>query len=219
MRLGYRFSAVTGFLALAALSIDFPARAIDVTSGTCKPRDAVESSQRDPFESAALRFVSKITKDDVAGAETELTSELRNYVSLERLRASIQPNVAAFQSLGSLRVSRSYLVETAFMTGKNQTVVCVADASESANSIEGKVFVSARPFPKQAHVIIEGKADKSTWTFSLWMVPGQDTWNVEGFHIAPPSSLEMSVNQLLELARGAATIGAYPQCGCYVRGG
>jgi len=207
VRLGYRFSTVTGFLVLAAFSIGSPARAIDVTGGTCKPRDVVESSQRDPFENAALRFVSKITKDDVAGAETELTSELRNYVPFERLKASIQPNVAAFQSLGSLRVSRSYLVETAFMTGKNQTVICAADASESANSIEGKVFVSARPFPKQAHVIIEGMADKGMWTFSLWMVPGQDSWNVEGFHVAAPSSLEMNVNQLLNLARAQRQLG------------
>ena len=164
MRLGYRFSAVTGFLALAALSIDSPARAIDLTSGTCKPRDAVEASQRDPFEKAALRFVSQITKDDVAGAETGLTSELRNYVPFERLKASIEPNVVAFQSLGSLRVSRSYLVETAFMSGKSQTVVCAEGATESASSIDGKVFVSVRPFPKQAHVIIEGTAANGTWT-------------------------------------------------------
>jgi len=207
LRSAYIFFPVTGFLCLAALSIGPPAHAIDLAAGTCKPRDAVESTQRDPFEKAALRFVSKITKDDVAGAETELSSELRNYVPFERLKATIQPNLAALQSLASLTVSRSYLVETAFMTGKSQTVICTADEGKSGNSIDEKVFVSARPFPQQAHVTIEGMAANGTWTFSLWMVPEQDSWHVEGFHIAPPPALGMTTTQLWDLARAQRQLG------------
>jgi hypothetical protein len=190
-----------------ALSIATSAHAIDLTGGTCKPRDAIEASERDPFENAALRFVSQIARDDVAEAETELTSELRNYVPFERLKVGIQPNLATFQSLHSLRVSYSYLVQTAFMTGKSQTVICAVDANASTNSIDGKVFVSARPFPKQAHVIIEGTAANGIWTFSLWMVPEQDSWHVEGFHIAPPSSLGMTTTQLWDLAREQRQMG------------
>lgn len=176
------------------------ASAVEISTGSCRPRGAVDLAERQPYEQAALDFASLVVSGEFAQAHARMTRELKGYVPLDKFLASAQPNIEPFKRLGRLHIAHSYLVETGVMTGNGQFVICAAEANASMSSPQGRVFVLAKPIPKQAHVIIEGNNQEGTWTFSLWMIPIQGSWQVMGFHASPPPAIDESPSNLWTLA-------------------
>ena len=148
-----------------------------------------------------MEFATELVGGEVAQAHAKMTDELRQYMPLEKFAASAQPNSTAFKSLSQIHVAQSFLVENGFMTGQGSFVICATGVNTPMTPPEGRVFVMAKPIPKQAHVLVEARDQVGTWTFSLWLVPDHGSWLVQSFHLAPAYALDVSATDLFGKAK------------------
>jgi hypothetical protein len=148
-----------------------------------------------------MEFVTALVGGEVAQAHARMTDELGQYMPLEKFAASAQSNSTAFKSLSQVHVAQSFLVENWFMTGQGSFVICATGGNTSMASPENRVFVMAKPIPKQAHVLVEARDQVGTWTFTLWLLPEHGSWLVHSFHLTPAPALDVSAAELMSKAR------------------
>lgn len=195
----------TGACCLVAALVTTPiwagvqAQLLTVQTDRCETDDEVAIKDRMPIEQAALRFADDLRAAKVSEAYEQLTKDLKQ-APAERFHEAVRPLAPYLRNLESLSVAHSYAV-TSSGWKTDHTVSCSAVARGSTKELQDRVFVSARPVPKQVHFILEGKAPNNAVWFVLWLRPDPTDWKVQGFHVTATTIVGKSASDLVAMAR------------------
>lgn len=196
----------TWLLCLAAALIATPiwagaqAQLLTFQTDRCETDDEVAAKDRKPVEQAALRFAEDLRAARVSEAYEQLTKDLKKQAPAERVYEAVRPLMLYLKSLNTLSIAHSYAV-TSSGWKTDHTVFCSAVARGSTKELQDKVFVSARPVPKQVHVIFEGKAPNNAVWIVLWLRPDPTDWMIQGFHVTATTIVGKSAADLVAMAR------------------
>jgi hypothetical protein len=195
-----------GLVAAHAWVFEARAQMLGLSMDRCETDDELSEKDRAPYEQTALRFTQDLVKGDILSAHAQLAAEIKKTTPPERLAATIKPLSQTFQKLGALRIAHTYSL-TSSGTKADHTVFCSAVARGPSSTLEDKVFVFAKPLPRQAHVILEGQAPSNIFSFVLWLIPEKAEWHVYAFHVLPTTILKKSAVDMLVLAREQRRLG------------
>jgi hypothetical protein len=143
---------------------------------SCTEDEKIEDELRSKIEDTSMRFVQALVSQDVDPAYALFTADAQAGTKRDELASAFEVTRKQFGPITNLSVYNRYFISVTG-TMPPQIVVCGSDLARP----QGRVFVAANSNPKQAHVLVGGRAGKERWVASLWLVYEQDAWRVQYF--------------------------------------
>lgn len=168
--------------------------------GSCKTEDEIAANDRKPFEEVAAKFGENILATRVDSIYEQLSDEVKKASSRERVSAVIEALGPMLMGIANLRIAHSLFV-TSSGWKTDHTAICTLKTGGPTAKSSDKVFVAAKPIPKQAHVILEGQSESRSVAVVVWLLPSEATWIIQGFHVVPTRMNGKSAADLAAMAR------------------
>jgi hypothetical protein len=203
-----RFSAKKIFI--ATLSVAAAALAVGlwpywpgVQIGVCLTNNDVSASEREPYEKAGLLLAENMISGNLKEVYSQATAEAKRTTTPAQLAALRQTYNQPMTALAPLRVTHTYFLRSLWGAGNNnsQTVLCPAVAGGIISRPEDKVFVAMKSGGEQAHVIVEGGDNNSTWSFAFWLMREEGVWRMQYQYFAPAVMFGKSASDYWAQAR------------------
>jgi hypothetical protein len=157
-------------------------------------QDAEIGELQQSINSAAMNLVDALLRGDSAAAFSDLSEELRQ----KNKPGVMAEQIRLVQQFGpkNAKVQHTYLIKV----GKPAVnrVVC---AAANPRDLNARVSLSAKDVPEQAHVLISADTVNNQVAFTIWMLPENDEWKVQGLWFNVAALADQGPTQLLEKAR------------------
>ncbi|SBV93727.1 exported hypothetical protein [uncultured Alphaproteobacteria bacterium] len=188
--------------ALILGAVPAAANGADLVVGSCAVDDQVPAEERASYQRAAIAFVDALARGDAADLRAAAFPEMWQGMSDAEIRASAGTTAETYGNFAAPHVVHSYrVVIRRFGEGETGFYPCAASARSGLKSEKDRVIVAVRNVPVQAHVVIEASANDVVWTFTLWLMPGEERWQVSHMHVSAGGMGGMRPDRILSLAR------------------
>ena len=188
--------------------IPFSGISLNVTS--CGTDADVPTTERLPYESAALAFTRLVLTGQAKDAwrlfsdRAKKTGTQEDFTTYAENLAKGMPNIS-----GTLHVVHSYRYMTAGIAQPDEIVwdSCTLMAGGSLGTPANTVEVALTSIRLQSYVVVEGTANGTNWAAYLWMIPQGHDWIVQHFYLSAAALAGRSTQDVVALARVQAKKG------------
>jgi hypothetical protein len=165
-----------------------------VHASSCTIDSEIAPETRRSLDQRAIAFTQAILTQNGSLAYAMMTKEAQASVPADRFGPAI---VALVHSSGPFevpQVTHTYFVRSTG-SGSDARTICGTLANDEWASVEIK------PGLDQGHVVVSAKARNNDWAFTVWLLPDQNDWRVQYFHMGPSTVVGLTPEMLLQRAR------------------
>lgn len=176
--------------------------ALNFNASACYTDDEVATAEREPDETAALKFARALFGGNADKAYALMSDLARKQVSKDQIASAIHALRPLSDAEATLRVVHSYLHKIS-ATGQPDEVVwngCTLVAHGSSDNGGGEVQMVARKIPLQSYVVLLSDLGDSRYATYLWLEPQGGDWFVNYFYVSPIEISGHSAQDLEKLA-------------------
>lgn len=160
----------------------------------CSEDNRIAVAKRQAIQSVANELLDKLLGPTPDAAFEMLSGEGKANTTPQQLKSQAVAIVRLFEPK-NVAHQHTYLIE---LKGKSPgRVVCGTDFSKP----DGWESLEAASVSEQAHVVMSAEARNNQLAFTLWLVPEQKTWKVQGFWANVATLADKDSMQLWQLGR------------------
>jgi hypothetical protein len=166
----------------------------------CLTNNDVSAPEREPYEKAGLRIAENMVLGNLEEVQSQTTTEAKGTMTSAQLATLRQAYNQAMTTLVPVQVTHTYFLRSLSGAG-TKLVLCPALASGAISRPEDKVFVAMKSGGEQAHIVVEGNSNNTTWTFVLWLMLEEGAWRMQSLFFGPAAMFGKSAGDYWGQAR------------------
>jgi hypothetical protein len=146
---------------------------LNFSAGRCLTDGEIASRDREPYERAAMSLAESLTKGDSVALYSAFTPEAKQTTQLGQLERMLQSASKILPDVQSLHIAHTYFLSSV-ATEEGGSATCTLKAGGTTSEPKGWIAAAQKPSLKQAHVVVEGAASDTAWTFVFWLTTESD---------------------------------------------
>ena len=163
-------------------------------ASSCGEDAHIETGKKKTIDTAAMNFVSTLLGPNPSLAFGLMSKAGQAEMSRDQFDGMAAGIVRQFEPK-DVTLQHTYLID---LKGKSPgRVVCASDLSKP----EGWESLAAADVPEQAHVFLSADTRNNGLAFVVWLVPEQNEWKIQSFHLNVSTLADKDSIQLRDLAR------------------
>jgi hypothetical protein len=174
---------------------------------SCLTNYDVSASEREPYENVSLTLAENMVRGKLNEVYSQTTVDAKSTTMLTQLATLHQSYKQPMTTLARLRVTHTYLLQSLSRTEANVMILCPAVKSGTLSRPEDKVFLTTKSGATEAHVVVEGDSNSSTWNFVFWLRLEEDVWRMQSLYFGPAVMFGKSADSYWAHARGQRDAG------------
>jgi len=167
----------------------------------CLTNHDVSAAEREPYEKASLRLAEDMVHGNLNEVYSQTTADAKRTTTSAQLAALRQAYNRSMTTLVPLQVTHTYLLRSLSGAGNNRIVLCPAVASGTISRPEDQVFVAMKAGGEQAHIVVEGGSNNTTWNFVFWLMFEESAWRMQDLYFGPAVMFGRSASDYWAQAR------------------